>query len=239
MNRPSLPTGIEEFERALTECVTIADRAMPDFVVLSIALCDDDNDVRTVAASHRQAELLDGLQRALEQGPVLDAIDSGAPVTALDLVADDRWPRFRTAAPEVRGVHCEPLTFEGGLLGVLTVYSDLAHGFAEEVWVAVRLTAAHIGVVFRTALDAARMREVAAQLKEALTTRAVIDQALGIVMVQRRCTAREAFEILRHVSQDRNVKLHQVAASIVEKVSGEPPQRSRFQEPPQRTAGRG
>lgn len=103
---------------------------------------------------------------------------------------------------------------------------------------ALRVTAAHVPVLFRTALDVARMREVAAQLKEALNTRAIIDQALGIVMAQRRCTAREAFEILRQVSQDRNVKLHQLAASIVEKVSGRPPQRSRFEEPPQRISSR-
>ncbi|GAA3138296.1 hypothetical protein GCM10020001_071020 [Nonomuraea salmonea] len=92
-------------------------------------------------------------------------------------------------------------------------------------------------MLFRAALDVARMREVAGQLKEALTTRGVIDQALGIVMAQRRCTARQAFELLRQISQDRNVKVHQIAASIVEKVSGEPPLRSRFEEPPQKTSG--
>ncbi|MEV0995528.1 GAF and ANTAR domain-containing protein [Nonomuraea sp. NPDC050202] len=237
MNRPSIPTDIEEFERALTDCVTIAGQAMPDCAMVSIALCGDD-DIHTAACSHARAELLDGLQQATGQGPVLDAIDTGRPVTVSDLAADSRWPRFAAGAPEVRGVHCEPLEYEDVLLGVLTVYSGRAAGLPEEAWVALRITAAHVPVLFRTALDAARMREVAVQLKEALTTRAIIDQALGIVMAQRRCTAREAFETLRQVSQDRNVKLHQLAASIVEKVSGRPPQRSRFEEPPQRTSSR-
>jgi AmiR/NasT family two-component response regulator len=96
----------------------------------------------------------------------------------------------------------------------------------------VHVTAGFVGVLFRTALDAARQREIAAQLKEALTTRAVIDQALGILMAQRRCTSYEAFELLRQVSQHRNVKLHQVAAAVVEQVTGEPPQHSRFEDPP-------
>ncbi|MFC5825577.1 GAF and ANTAR domain-containing protein [Nonomuraea insulae] len=224
-----MPTDIEEFERALTDCVTIAEQAMPDSAMLSITLLADYG-LRTVAGTHPRAELLDGLQEAMKQGPVLDAVESGQPVTAGDLAS--RWPRFAAEAPEVRRVHCEPLESEGALLGVLTLYSGQAGGFADETRVAVRVTAAHVGVLFRTALDVARMREVAAQLKEALTTRAIIDQALGIVMAQRRCTAQQAFEILRHVSQDKNVKLQQLATSLVERVSGEPAQRSRFQDPP-------
>ncbi|MEV0623958.1 GAF and ANTAR domain-containing protein [Nonomuraea sp. NPDC050404] len=232
-----MPTDIEEFERALAECVTIAGRTMPGSTMISVALCTDDG-IRTAARSHARAELLDGLQSAIKQGPVLDAIDTGQRVTTGDLAADSRWPRFTDESAQVRGVYCEPLESEGTLLGVLTLYSGRAGPFADETLIVMSLTAAHIGVLFRTSLDAARMREVAAQLKEALTTRAIIDQALGIVMAQRRCTAQRAFEILRHVSQDKNVKLHQIAASIVEKVSGEPPQRSRFEEPPQYIARR-
>lgn len=232
----SVPTDIEEFERALAECVAIARRAMPDSPMLSIVLRRP-GELPTVASSDGLAELLDGVQRATGQGPLLDVIEGGGPVTSLDLRAESRWPRFLAAAEQVRGVHCEPLESKGTLLGVLTLYSRRPGGFADETWVAMRVTAAHVGVLFRAALDVARMREVAGQLKEALTTRAVIDQALGIVMAQRRCTARQAFELLRQISQDRNVKVHQIAASIVEKVSGEPPRRSRFEEPPQRAPG--
>ncbi|WP_157549928.1 GAF and ANTAR domain-containing protein [Nonomuraea candida] len=237
MNRPSLPTGIEEFERALADCLAIAERAMPDCPMISIALCAGEG-IRTAVCSPARAGLLDGLQSAAGQGPGLDAIGTGLPVTTCDLAGETRWPRLAVAAPRIRAVHCEPLESEGAPLGVLTVCSERAGAFAPETVTAAEVTAAHLGVIFRTALDAARTKEVAAQLKEALTTRTVIDQALGIVMAQRRCTSRHAFEILRHVSQDRNVKLHQVAASIVEKVSGEPAQRSRFEDPPQHVVRR-
>ncbi|RVX38050.1 GAF domain-containing protein [Nonomuraea polychroma] len=236
MNRPSAPTDIEEFERALAECVTIASHAMPDSPMVSIALPAEQG-LRTVACSHARAELLDELQSATGQGPGLDALDTGEPVTATNLGADSRWRRF-AAESGLLSLHSEPLKSEGRMLGVLTLYSGRSGGFSEETRVAVRVTAGHIGVLFRTAADAARMREVAAQLKDALTTRAIIDQALGILMAQRRCTSHQAFEVLRHVSQDRNVKLHQVAATIVEKVTGEPPQRSRFEDPPPRKVGR-
>ncbi|WP_188194421.1 GAF and ANTAR domain-containing protein [Nonomuraea sp. SYSU D8015] len=230
MNRPSAPTDIEEFERALGECVAIASRAMPDSPMVSIALCAE-HGLRTVACSHERAGLLDELQSAIGQGPCIDALGTGQPVTATDLGADSRWRRF-AAESGLLSLHSEPLKSDGRLLGVLTLYSGRGGAFSEETRVAVRVTADHIGLLFRTALDAAHMRQVAAQLKEALTTRAIIDQALGIVMAQRRCTSHQAVEVLRQVSQDRNVKLHQVAATIVEKVTGEPPKEARFEDPP-------
>ncbi|HEX4811802.1 MAG TPA: GAF and ANTAR domain-containing protein [Nonomuraea sp.] len=230
MNRLSGPPGIEEFERALGECVAIAARAMPDSPMVSIALCGEDG-LRTVACSHARAGVLDELQSATGQGPCIDAIDTEQPVTVTDLDADPRWRRF-AAESGLRSLHSEPLKAEGRLLGVLTIYSGRHGAFSEGTRAAVDVTAGFIQVLYRAALDAARQREIAAQLKEALTTRAIIDQALGILMAQRRCTSYEAFEMLRQVSQDRNVKLHQVAAAVVEQVSGEPPQSSRFEDPP-------
>ena len=231
LNRSHVPTDIEDFDRALTECVAIVSRVMPDSPMVSIALCSQAG-LRTAACSHAKAELFDDLQSAAGQGPVLDVIDSGLAVTATDLAADSRWRRFNADSPEVLSLYSEPLESEGSQFGALTIYSGDAGEFSAQTMVAVRVTADHIGLLFRTALDAARMREIAAQLKEALATRAIIDQALGIVMAQRRCTAHQAFDVLRQVSQAKNVKLYQVAATIVETVSGAPPQGPRWEEPP-------
>ena len=60
-------------------------------------------------------------------------------------------------------------------------------------------------------------------LQTALASRAVIDQALGIIMGQNRCTADKAFEVLRTASQNRNVKLRVIAAEMITAVSGQPP----------------
>lgn len=54
-----------------------------------------------------------------------------------------------------------------------------------------------------------------AHMEEALKTRALIGQAMGILMVHKRCTADEAFETLKDVSQNTNVKLREVAARLV------------------------
>jgi AmiR/NasT family two-component response regulator len=67
------------------------------------------------------------------------------------------------------------------------------------------------------------------QMAEAMVSSSVIDQAIGILMAQQRCTAEAAFELLRQASQRRNRKLRDIAAEIVTKVSGELPQpRRRF-----------
>jgi AmiR/NasT family two-component response regulator len=65
--------------------------------------------------------------------------------------------------------------------------------------------------------------EMSDHLQHALASRAVIDQALGIIMGQNRCTADDAFELLRGISQNRNSKLHAVAGEIITAVSGKPP----------------
>ena len=75
------------------------------------------------------------------------------------------------------------------------------------------------------ALKMARRAELTEDLQVALAGRAIIDQALGIVMGQRRCTADEAFEVLREVSQTSNIKLREVAARLISVTSGQAPAR--------------
>ncbi|HEX5288842.1 MAG TPA: ANTAR domain-containing protein [Streptosporangiaceae bacterium] len=76
----------------------------------------------------------------------------------------------------------------------------------------------------------AEQADLTEQLRAALASRAVIDQALGVIMGQERCTSARAFEILRSASQNRNIKLREVAASIVTSVSGAPPRQGPFRD---------
>jgi hypothetical protein len=62
------------------------------------------------------------------------------------------------------------------------------------------------------------------QLRASLASRAVIDQAVGVIMGQERCTQDKAFATLRSESQNRNLKLRDVAREVVTSASGEPPQ---------------
>ncbi len=59
----------------------------------------------------------------------------------------------------------------------------------------------------------------------------MIDQALGVIMGEERCTAEAAFGMLRAVSQNRNLKLRQVAEDVVSRVTGKAPQPPPFDPP--------
>ena len=61
------------------------------------------------------------------------------------------------------------------------------------------------------------------QLRSSIVSRAVIDQALGVIMATERCPQDKAFALLQRVSQNTNVKVRDLAATIVTSVSGEPP----------------
>ena len=58
-----------------------------------------------------------------------------------------------------------------------------------------------------------------ARLQARQETLAVIEQAKGIIMAQQRCGPDEAFDLLRRVSQRTNIKLHVLAAQIVEHIA--------------------
>jgi len=69
-------------------------------------------------------------------------------------------------------------------------------------------------------VEADRLTE---NLRAALGSRSVIDQALGVIMAEDRCDADAAFRVLRHASNNRNVKMRVVAAEVVERVTGKAP----------------
>lgn len=72
-----------------------------------------------------------------------------------------------------------------------------------------------------------RDQELAEQLQQALSSRSIIDQAIGVLMAQERCDAREAFELLRQHSQNNNRKLRDVAADVITRLTGHPPETTR------------
>ena len=76
------------------------------------------------------------------------------------------------------------------------------------------------GVAQGVAWDHLALVDEVMNLRRALTSRATIDQAKGIVMAKRRCTPDQAFKILAKLSQDTNVKLADVAAALVYKAHG-------------------
>ncbi|AMM33923.1 hypothetical protein SA2016_3260 [Sinomonas atrocyanea] len=76
----------------------------------------------------------------------------------------------------------------------------------------------------RMAVRLADETDLAEHRAHAMQNRTVIDVAIGVIMAQSRCSADEAFDVLRRASNNRNVKLHTVAAELVRRIHPELPQ---------------
>jgi AmiR/NasT family two-component response regulator len=63
--------------------------------------------------------------------------------------------------------------------------------------------------------EAERLREITGHLIRAMASRAVIEQAKGVIVAREHCTLDEAFEMLRRASQRENVAVRQLAKQLV------------------------
>jgi len=149
-----------------------------------------------------------------------------------DTSGEARWSGFSTRAA-ARGIRCTlslPLTADGRHIGALNLYATVPSAFGPEETRRAEGLAANATGALALAVRQAASTALTSQLRASLASRAVIDQALGVIMAQERCTQSQAFAILRAASQNRNVKVRDIAAQIVMSVSGQPPEPPSFDE---------
>jgi GAF domain-containing protein len=187
----------------------------------------------TVSSSDGLAARLDEVQYGQDEGPCLHTLRTGEVTVVDDLAHEDRWRSYVAHAlgHGARSSLSLPLTVNGGTRGALNIYARVPGAFGtterQRAEIFARQASAALTVVTRQA----EQTQLTEQLRAALATRAVIDQALGILMAQQHCRHDEAFAILRGTSQHQNRKLRDVAAEIVESVTGEPTTPPRFNDP--------
>jgi GAF domain-containing protein len=180
----------------------------------------------TVASSDERAELLDETQYRNGGGPCLDALATGRVVMSRDTASETRWPTYSNAARRygLRASLSLPMIVAGSTLAAVNVYSfDTAAAFGPEEVTQYEGFAAQAAISLRLATRHEKDGILLAQLEAALNSRTVIDQALGIIMMQQRCTSAEAFDLLRRQSQNSHRKLREIATDLVTQTSGQPP----------------
>lgn len=176
------------------------------------------NRPHTAAYTTVQTLEIDAVQYALDDGPCLDAARNRRENRVDDLVLDDgRWPEFARECREdgMRSLLALPLTSGEECVGAINLYGWAPHAFDDFDASLVRVAASRCAdaVVAVTTLDG--VRRLAGQLEQAMASRAVIEQAKGVIMAMRGVPEHEAFEVLRKTSQDRNVKVRVLAQEIV------------------------
>ncbi len=178
----------------------------------------------TAAYTTVQTLEIDAIQYALDEGPCLDAARHRRENRVDDVRAEDeRWRGFSEAVAEegMRALLALPLVSGEQCVGALNLYGWQAGAFRDFDATLVQVAAQRCAdaVVAVTALDG--MRRLAGQLEQAMASRAVIEQAKGVIMAMRGISEDEAFEVLRRSSQDRNVKVRVLAQQVVRGVVDE------------------
>jgi GAF domain-containing protein len=165
---------------------------------------------------------VDGHQYETGQGPCLASIETRQMQSVDSLGQEERWPLFRDrAVGTVHSVLALPLLVDHSI-GSLNLYSAKPHAFTDVDRSFLALLAAQAAVAVANAVTFYDRVELAEQLRTALDSRGVIDQAKGILMDRHRIDADQAFEMLRRASQDLNRKLRDVAQALVDSVSQRP-----------------
>jgi hypothetical protein len=177
---------------------------------------------------------IDSLQQQTGEGPCLAAIEQGLICYAVDLDSDARWPSFGPRAIDrgLRSVLALPLT-GNGTSGAVNLYARYPAAFG----VVDRAKGVILASLASAAVATAHSHEDEERridnLHEALGSREIIGQAQGILMERERISADQAFDILRRASQHLNVKLREVAQTLVD--TGETPETG--PRPPRRRPG--
>jgi GAF domain-containing protein len=181
----------------------------------------------TVHATGPLAQEADERQYEVDDGPCLQALREGVVVRVEDMPAEWRWGPYPELAAQagVRSSLSLPLDVEGRTRGALNLYSTRPAAFGAEDEAEAGRWAAQAAGALAVALRIADGDDRADQLLGGLDTRTMIGQAIGLVMAQERCTADQAFALLRVSSQRRNVKLRDIAAALVASFEAELPER--------------
>jgi GAF domain-containing protein len=210
-------------EEVLQQIVEIAKGAVPGADEVSNTLVRDDK-AWTSAYTGRLALDADELQYERGYGPCMDAGRTGTVLLIDDMRSETRWPDY-TARVTGRGVLSSlsvPLPIQVDVIGALNCYSRVPSAFSPAAVEIAEELAGHVAVAVGNAVAYTDSTTLVEQMRKAMDSRSVIDQAMGVIMAQNRCDADAAFAILTKASQNRNIKLRDIARSTVLSVSRTP-----------------
>lgn len=181
----------------------------------------------TVASSGAKARALDEIQYQFGDGPCLMTSREQVLVHIPDLGKDTTFPDYNARALEggIHSVLAVPfdLSTEKTKAGC-NLYAEKTHAFSPDDVRRAQDFVTQAAKGLRLAVMISAHAEQAQHLRAAMSSRTVIDTAVGVVIAQNHCTQQEAMDILTKASSHRNIKLRDLAATLVQKAGGGIPQ---------------
>ncbi|MFC3382976.1 GAF and ANTAR domain-containing protein [Couchioplanes azureus] len=209
-----------DLDGMLDRIAHLAKRTIPGAAEVSITL-HRGRGSHTAAFTGDVALALDQRQYEQGHGPCFQALASGETLSLPDMSIERRWPDFAARARDA-GFHSSlsiGLPVPESAAGALNVYAITPHAFDDDAVTLGQTFAGYAAVVLANAhLHEARFH-LAKQIQAAMASRAVVEQAKGIVMRDRHCSSEDAFKILTGLSQDTDRKLRDVAQALVDRAT--------------------
>jgi GAF domain-containing protein len=208
-----------------TMCTEVV-RTVPTADLAGITVIDEHGRCpQTAASTDPRVNDVDADQYRSNEGPCLDAARTRQMVRVVVADVERRWPRFAASVAGL-GVHSylsAPLAIDDRHLGSLNLYSYDPHGFTDIDQALLRLFVTSIETAVLVSRRARAAEENVDGLETAMKTRSQIDQAKGIIMAMRGVNADDAFAFLSEQSQHHNIKVSEIAASLIASVSAHSP----------------
>jgi GAF domain-containing protein len=206
-----------DLDQVLAKVAQLAQEVIPAAAAVSVTLVSDG--LAGTAASTADAALaIDQSQYEAGSGPCLDAAaDHGVRVVD-DMAQESRWPVFASAAA-THGIQSSlsvGISLWDGVSGALNIYASAPGAFGPEEVVLGQTFAGYAAVALGNAHLYSTTTALAGQMAEAMQSRAVIEQAKGLLIGRHRVSADEAFAMLSRASQNSNRKLRDIAQALID-----------------------
>lgn len=222
--------------RVLAAVVSLVDSLLEDFDVVEllteltercaelldvtsagVLLADPLDRLHPLAATSEQARDLELFQLQADEGPCVDCYATGQPVSVANIQAvGARWPRFTAAAVEggFASVHAVPMRAAGVVLGALGLFGTRTGELSEADLLAGQ-TLAHIACVAILQGQPPTRSTITPQLRAALTSRVIVEQAKGFVRERLDVSVEEAFQLLRRYARASGAHLTELSRQLV------------------------
>lgn len=182
-----------------------------------LMLADGEHHLRNAAVSDERVRHLEELQIRHQEGPCITSFDDKVLVGAEDLTSDLRWPSFSAAAVErgVRAVLASPIPYNQDAVGVVAVLSQERHPWSAEAELALLAFTDLAALLIASMMMGEQQTVLATQLQSALNSRAIIEQAKGVLIGQQGLSAHAAYEQIRAQARAERRKIAVVSAELV------------------------
>ena len=212
--------GQATMSETLLQVSALATDSVPGTKFVGLTMLVDDKPSTAVFTDPESPEI-DQTQYDTGHGPCLDAFRTGDVRVVPSTREDNPWPEFSAACVN-HGIYSTlslPLAVAGVPLGAMNLYAADEFTYDGAHIETALLFSSQASIVLANAQAYWDARSLGEQLSESIASRAVIEQAKGIIMGSMRCSAQDAFDFLVKQSQHTNTKLRSVAQDIVDDVT--------------------